>query len=68
MPKIARYTIVWATSRQAYELHEQQGSVYNIVPENSDWLAQVNQLSSFSFHGKYGSYTARKEIKQRGDG
>ncbi len=68
MPKNARYTLVWSASRQAYELREQQGVVQDIVPENSGWLDQVKQLSSFSFHGRYGYYTACKEYKRRGEG
>jgi LuxR family transcriptional regulator, maltose regulon positive regulatory protein len=68
MPKNARYTLVWSASRQAYELVEQQGGVQDVVPENADWLAQVKQLSSFSFHGRHGYYTACKEYKRRGEG
>src|SRR2546426_3422999 len=69
MPKNARYTLVWSHSRQAYELHEGQCSeVLDIVPESPAWLAWVSQVSSFAFHGRNGSYTARKERKQRGEG
>lgn len=68
MPKMARYTLTWSALRQTYELREQQGGVQDIVPENPDWLARVNQISSFSFHGRHGYYTACKEYKQRGEG
>ena len=69
MPKIAQYTLVWSPSRQTYELHESLGSeILDIVPESPAWLAWVNQITSFAFHGKNGSYTACKERKQRGEG
>jgi LuxR family maltose regulon positive regulatory protein len=69
MPRTAPYALVWSSVHQAYKLHERQGSgVLDIVPESSDWLPWVSQQSSFSFHGKHGSFTACKERKQRGEG
>jgi hypothetical protein len=69
MPRTAPYALVWSSVHQAYKLHERQGSgVLDIVPESSDWLPWVSQLSSFSFHGKHGSFTACKERRQRGEG
>lgn len=68
MPKKARYTLVWSASRQDYELRERQIDVQDVVLESPALLAWVNQISSFSFHGKYGSYTVCKEYKQRGEG
>src|ERR1700694_3876485 len=68
MPKTARYTLTRSSLRQAYELYESQESeALDLVPESPAWLVWVNQISSFAFHGKNGSYTARKERKQRGD-
>jgi len=69
MPKIACYTLVWSPLQHAYELHESKGDgVLDIVPESPTGLVWVRQISSFAFHGRNGSYTARKEHKQRGEG
>jgi LuxR family maltose regulon positive regulatory protein len=69
MPKSAGYTLTWSCSRQVYELNEiQRNKALDIVPESPDWLVWVSQISSFAFHGQHGSYTARKEGKQRGEG
>jgi LuxR family maltose regulon positive regulatory protein len=67
MPKTARYSIIWSPAHQAYELHESQG-VPDTISEGSAWWAWVDQVSSFAFHGKNGSYTVCKERKQRGEG
>src|SRR5437868_2305459 len=69
MPKIARYTLVWSPLHQAYELHESQDrGILDLIAESPAWLERVSELSSFSFHGRNGSYTACKERKQRGEG
>src|SRR5436189_2430082 len=69
MPRNARYTLAWSPLHQAHKLHESQGSkVLDIVPESPAWFAWLSQVSSFAFHGRNGSYTARKERKQRGEG
>jgi LuxR family transcriptional regulator, maltose regulon positive regulatory protein len=70
MPKSAYYTLTWSPTRQVYELYEGQEDeeVLEQVSESSARLAWACQISSFAFHGKHGSYTARKEHKQRGNG
>jgi LuxR family maltose regulon positive regulatory protein len=69
MPKRAFYTLTWSSSNQAYELYEgQEDDVLMLVPGNPAWSVWVSQISSFAFHGQNGSYTARKERKQRGGG
>ncbi|GAC1399779.1 MAG: hypothetical protein NVSMB49_10620 [Ktedonobacteraceae bacterium] len=69
MPKTARYTLVWSPSHQTYELHEIQSSgVQEVVPESPAWFAWMDQVTSFAFHGRNGSYTMYKERKQRGEG
>ncbi len=69
MPKIARYNLAWSPLHQTYELYESQSNrVLNVVPESPAWLEWVSQISSFAFHGRNGSYTAYKELKQRGEG
>jgi LuxR family transcriptional regulator, maltose regulon positive regulatory protein len=67
MPKTARYTLTWSPEQQGYELYEGQG-IRNIVSEGSASWAWIDQVSSFAFHGKNGSYTVCKERKQRGEG
>ncbi len=70
MPKSAYYTLTWSSAHQAYELYEDRGEeeALDLVPESSARLMWASQISSFAFHGKYGSFTARKEHKQRGNG
>src|SRR2546421_7747647 len=67
MPKIVCYALRWSPVYHAYELRGSQGQeARDIVPESPIRLMWLNQLSSFAFHGKHGSYTVRKERKQRG--
>ncbi len=69
MPKAARYTLVWLPWQQTYKLHESKGNeIQEVIPESSEWLAWVEQVSSFAFHGRNGFYTVYKERKQRGGG
>ena len=69
MPKSTPYTLAWSNSQQAYELYEGQGDddTLNLDTQCHTRLVWVDQVSSFAFHGQHGSYTARKERKQRGD-
>jgi LuxR family maltose regulon positive regulatory protein len=66
MPKIAHYALAWSSLHQAYKLHDRQSS--GILDESPDRFTWVSQASSFSFHGKFGSFTACKERRQRGEG
>jgi LuxR family transcriptional regulator, maltose regulon positive regulatory protein len=69
MPKLAHYTLAWTPFHHAYHLQQSQGNeALDIIPESPSWWGWVSQTSSFAFHGKHGSYTARKECKQRGEG
>src|SRR6059058_2879392 len=69
MPKLASYMLTWSSSHQVYELYESRGNTtVNLASESSEWFEWVRQVSSFAFHSQHGSYTARKECKQRGDG
>src|SRR5260221_3082425 len=68
MPKLAHYTLAWSPLHQAYELYKSQGNeALAIVSASPVWLLGMDQTCSFAFHGQYGSYTARKERKQRGE-
>jgi LuxR family transcriptional regulator, maltose regulon positive regulatory protein len=67
MPKVPRYTLVWSSSIEAYELyqtHDREG--LEIVPDSQEWLSWLDQVPSFAFFGKNGHYTARKEGRPRG--
>src|SRR5436305_10624850 len=69
MPKSTVYSLTWSSSQGTYELYKgQEDETVELVPDSSPWLGWVNELSSFDFHGQHGSYTARKERKQRGEG
>ncbi len=69
MPKSADYTLSWSPPNQAYELYEgQRGDTLDLIPGNPAWLVWLSQTSSFAFHGQNGSFTARKERGQRGEG
>jgi LuxR family maltose regulon positive regulatory protein len=68
MPKIPPYTLAWSSTIQAYELYETHDrEVLKITPDSPAWFAWLDQIPSFAFFGKTGHYTARKEVKQRGD-
>src|SRR5205807_4183617 len=60
------YTLTWSPVHHAYVYESQGHEALEIVPESPTWLVTIGQVSSFAFHGKHGSYTARKERKQRG--
>ena len=69
MPKISRYSLAWSPNRQTYEWRESLGSrVQDVSPESHTLFEWVSPSSSFSFHGRNGSYTMCKEYKQRGEG
>ena len=67
MQHIPSPTLSWSAAHQAYELSagklcEQR----HLTIEDPAWFAWLDEVSSFAFHGQSGSYTARKETKQRG--
>lgn len=67
MPHAASFRLSWVDQDRVYELststHE---STFRLASEEPSWLAWLEQASSFAFHGQQGSFTARKETKQRG--
>ena len=66
MPQQAAYTLRWCEDDQAYHVSTgQENSPLDLVPESPAWEAWLQTISSFAFHGKVGSYTARKEHKGR---
>jgi len=66
MPRRTAPTLTWSAARQVYELSAgQRREPLHLAIEGPAWFAWLNAVSSFAFHGQRGSYTARKETKQR---
>ncbi len=69
MPRPAPYQLRWSSARQRYELCESRNqAVIDLEVGSPAWFIWVDQVSSFAFHGRIGSYTARQERKERGGG
>src|SRR5215831_13436435 len=69
MPKAAPYLLAWSATQQSYTLTERaQYELLDIVPESRAWFAWLDGAPSFTFQGKVGSYTARKEANRPGEG
>src|SRR2546425_3678087 len=67
MPHSASSTLFWSARHQIYELSDaQHREVLRMIIEEPAWFAWLDEVSSFAFHGQSGSFTARKETKQRG--
>jgi LuxR family maltose regulon positive regulatory protein len=60
-------TVSWSALSQIYELSEGKGDTPpHALDEGPAWVAWLEQVTSFAFQGQAGSFTARKERKQRG--
>ncbi len=69
MPKPAPYLLRWLTAGQRYELCEgRDQTVIDLEVESPAWFIWVDQISSFAFHGRTGSCTARLKRKERRGG
>jgi LuxR family maltose regulon positive regulatory protein len=67
MQHIASSTLSWSVRRQAYELSDAKlREALRMTSEDPAWFAWLDDVSSFAFQGQRGSFTARKETKQRG--
>src|SRR5215471_7992842 len=65
----ATSTLSWSALHQGYELSDpQRGEGRRLTRDDPAWFAWLEVVSSFAFHGHNGSFTARKETKQRGAG
>lgn len=65
MPKTARYHLSWVDEQGIYVLretdtHEQRLS---ITPGRPEWFSWVSSISSFTFTGKLGHLTVRREAR-----
>jgi LuxR family maltose regulon positive regulatory protein len=68
MPKVTAYTLTWSTTKHEYELYESRlRDLLPIAPGSTAWFNWLVHISSFTFQGKSGFYTARKEHRPRGD-
>ena len=66
---LASSTLSWSEHQQVYELSAtKRREVLRMTSETPAWFAWLDETSSFAFHGRRGSFTARKETKQRGSG
>jgi LuxR family maltose regulon positive regulatory protein len=66
---LASSTLSWSEHQQVYELSAtKRREVLRMTSETPAWFAWLDEMSSFAFHGWRGSFTARKETKQRGSG
>ena len=62
-------TVSWSTAHQIYELSEgKPGEPLRLTSAGPAWFAWLDAVSSFAFQGQGGSFTVRKETKQRGAG
>jgi ATP/maltotriose-dependent transcriptional regulator MalT len=69
MPKAAPYLLAWSAAQQSYTLTVRaHHKMLDIAPESRTWFAWLDEALSFTFQGKAGSYTARKEANRPGEG
>ncbi|HXX79238.1 MAG TPA: hypothetical protein VEI53_12145, partial [Ktedonobacteraceae bacterium] len=69
MPRPAPYLLKWSSAAQCYELYEERDqAIIDLEVESPAWFIWLEKASSFAFHGRMGSYTARQEHKERGGG
>ena len=68
MPK-AVFALNWSAAEETYILSGPHSSeARSITPESPAWFTWLAERSSFAFHGQAGSYSARLEAVQRGEG
>ena len=69
MEHLATPTLSWSALYQGYELSDpQRREGRRLTSEDLAWFTWLDGVSSFAFHGQNGSFTARKETRQRGGG
>lgn len=67
MPHAPSFRLSWVDQNQAYELSTAMcEEIACLTSEKPIWFDWLEKASSFAFHGQHGSFTARKETKQRG--
>jgi LuxR family maltose regulon positive regulatory protein len=69
MPKAAQYRLSWNAEQQAYELREHPGGhLLTVTDGEQAWFAWLDTIPSFTFWGKLGQLTVRKESRQWDEG
>jgi LuxR family transcriptional regulator, maltose regulon positive regulatory protein len=69
MPRVAEHALIWSPERDAYTLSARGSANHDpIHEEDALWFAWLAARSSFSFQGKHGHMTLRKESRPRGEG
>ena len=67
VPHTASFRLSWLDQDQVYELSTSTcEEMVRLTSEEPTWFAWLEKASSLAFHGQQGSFTARKETKQRG--
>ncbi|HEY6540654.1 MAG TPA: hypothetical protein VIZ18_06940 [Ktedonobacteraceae bacterium] len=68
MPRFAEYALIWLPERDAYTLSTRGSASYDpLQEEDASWFTWLAARSSFSFQGKHGYMTLRKESRRRGE-
>jgi LuxR family maltose regulon positive regulatory protein len=69
MPKKSRFSVILSIDKKSYELHDRSSSETIPLSENDPrWYRWLDERDSFSFEGKRGRLTLRKESRTRGSG
>ncbi len=69
MPRATEYRLIWYADQETYKLckhPDEQG--LPITPGEQKWFAWLETVPSFSFVGRRGQFTARREARQWGEG
>jgi len=76
MPKSATHALTWCPDTSTYTVRDPEhdrtlaaifGASLSLIPESSEWFEWLASISSFAFEGRAGRFTARREMKQRGE-
>ncbi len=68
MSKVAPAALIWIAEQQIYLVSEQGSAHCHPLPQDKEqWRAWLAACSSFSFQGRSGRLTLRKESRQRGE-
>lgn len=66
MPKLTEQAIQWDMWSDVYDFLDGHHSGYEITPDGQAWFSIFENVSSLSFKGKSGHFTARKEMRNGG--
>src|SRR5258708_13422607 len=67
MPRVPLHALIWSREQGLYELYTQGQLEQRFQPaEEAAWLAWLREVSSFAFHGTFGSLNVYLERRPRG--